>query len=347
MREPRRRGWALLVVVTLAGALSCGPTVTAPPATPSSPVVVPAGDSAPPPTLSPQAVEEATQFRKRYGLRSDEAWIEDVSREPSARVGVDEFGVPLMPFELAALHARRTDRDVLGQIRDYGSLHSGDYAGAYADERVSMGFVLMFKDNVEQHRTTLTNLLPTEIQLDVRDVEWSLVDLARFQKRVEADRTWTGALGVRYQTAGHRITEDFVYVLYLGPQEAGPWIKARYGNPTWLSVERSGPLPWAGPRGDLVIDVVDGQGAPVANLWCEFKPEDPAAEEGGEMVFGTDERGRCVLRGLPAVAYRITLHRWVDNDHYEPIKELRVALRSPQTVVHVTIDPDQAASPSP
>jgi len=202
-----------------------------------------------------------------------------------------------------------------------------------------MGFVVMFKANVERHASTLSNLLPTQVQLDVRDVEWSLVDLAGYQRRVESDLGWTGALGVRFLTAGHRITENFVYVLYLGPSEAGRLIETYFGSPTWLSAEQSGPLPWQGPRGDLVIEVADPKGIPAAGIWCEFTPEDPAAEEGGEVVFGTDEHGRCVLHNLPAVTYQITLHRWVRNDHYEVIKGFRVRLLPAGTAIRVVVDP--------
>ena len=103
-------------------------------------------------------------------------------------------------------------------------------------------------------------------------------------------------------------------------------IAAHFGDPSWLEVERQGPLPWLGPRANLEIVVVDQEGRPVPGLWCEFAAEDPEAASTAEEIFGTDDDGHCVIPNIPAVAYRITLNQLVEDDHYEPIKEFRLEL---------------------
>jgi len=193
--------------------------------------------------LSPNEIDEAVQFRLRYGLRADEPWIVAVANAEAARPAIEEFGVPMMPFEVQALHARRTDRDVLGQIRAYGDLHPEQYAGAYMDQRQSMGFVVMFTGDLERHRATLMSLLPDNVILSLESARWSTQELDAFRARLESDLGWTGALGVRFLTTGRRITEDTVYLKYLGPEAVAPAIAAYYGNPPWLVVERDGPLP--------------------------------------------------------------------------------------------------------
>jgi hypothetical protein len=326
-----------LALVTILSAVGCAgpsPSVStvgpSPPAGPTQPIA-----EAPLPDAD---LEEARQFRVRYGLRADESWIRAVAADPAAQQGVVDYGVPLMPFELLDLESRRTDVDLLRQINDYGGLFPESFAGAYVDQRAAQAFVASFKDDAARHQVALADLLPPEVQVDVRDVDWSTRELNGFVKDVEAEKAWFATIGVIYQDAGRGITEDFVHVNFRGPAEGVQMIEAHFGDPSWLVAERQGPLPWSGPRADLVIDVFDEAGKHVPGLWCEFVPEDPDAAEGGEDTFGTDDSGRCVLRNLPAVPYRITLHRFVDDDHYEPIKTFRVVLAPPVTTVPVVIE---------
>ena len=165
------------VVVAAWLAVACGPTAPAPANAPSASVAAGAPTVSPAPTLSGQEIDEAARFRKRYGLRADDAWIVAVAQVGAARAGVEEFGVPLMPFEIGVLHARRTDRDALRQVQDYGDLHPEQYAGAYIDERHSMGFIVMFTGSLDRHRTTLANLLPESVRLEVVPVRWSSAEL--------------------------------------------------------------------------------------------------------------------------------------------------------------------------
>lgn len=283
------------------------------------------------------ASDEARQFRIRYGLRADDCWIQAVAADPAAQEAVGEFGVPLMPSERFDLQNRHTDFDLVREIDAYGALFPNSYAGAYMDQRASQAFIAMFKDEAPRHQAALSNLLP-QARIEVRDVDWSTPDLNTFLKLVEAEQAWFATIGVQYLTADRSITEDFVSVDYLGPVAAEELIEAHFGNPTWLDVERQGPLPWTGPRGNLVIDVVDQNGRPVPGLWCQFVAEDPEAASPGEDIFGTDDSGRCSLANLPAVAYRITLHRFVENDHYEHIKEFRVVLSPGGTTTSVAVE---------
>ena len=269
--------------------------------------------------LSAAALEEARQVRVRYGLRADETWIRAVAVDPTAQQGVDEFGVPLMPFELQDLGQRHTDSDILQQINDYGSSFPESYAGAYMDQRASQAFVAAFKDDADGHRAALAKLLPPDARVDVRDVEWSTRELDDFVKVVDADQAWFETIGVRYLTADRGIIDDFVSVDYLGPAEAAQLIEDHFGAPTWLVADRQGPLPWEGPRGNLSLLIVDEAGNPVPGLHVEVVPDDPNAAQGGEDVFGTDDAGRCLLKDLPAVPYHVTLLEFVNDDHDVPI----------------------------
>lgn len=318
-------------------AIACGEVPT-PPTAATSVAAAASETAAPAPTLSVDEIDEAVEFRRRYGLRADDGWILEVARAEAARAGIEEFGVPLMPFEVQVLRDRRTDRDVLRQIVEYGGLHPEQYAGAYVDQRQSMGFVVMFTGDLERHQTTLTNLLPEGVHLDLQPVRWSTSELDAFRAQIDSDLGWTGSLEAEFLTTGRRITEDTVYLQYLGSEAVAPAIADYYGNPPWLVVERDGPLPWAGARADLAIDVVDAKGRPVPGIDCGFRALDPAADEGGESALSTNRRGRCVLRNLPAVAYEITLSRLGDDGRIEVLRQVEVRLSPQGQVVRVQVD---------
>jgi hypothetical protein len=271
------------------------------------------------------ASEEVRQFRIQYGLRADDCWIVQVAADPSANEGVAEYGVPLLPFEVADLHGRHTDGTLLQEIDRYGLLFPHSYAGAYVDSRASDAFIASFKDDVARHRIALANLLPSA-HIDVHDVDWSTAELNHFLGVVERDQAWFASIRVQYLTADRGITDNFISVDYLGPLAAAKAIEAHFGDPTWLVAERQGPLPWAGPRGTLEIWVVGDDNQPVVGLRCTFASWDSEVDDGGEDLFLTDDEGRCIIPNLPAVAFHVTLQRFVNDDHYEIIKQFDVAL---------------------
>lgn len=311
-----------------------------------SPSVAPAtsqarpGPQATPTAVSEQEMVEAINVRTRFGLRADEAWIREVASDPEAQVGINEFGIPLTPTEYADLMGRRWDEDLFRQVRGYGLAFPDDYAGAYINLK-SSGVIIEFKQQVERHRRALSNLVADPSLVEVRDVEWSLRDLEGFMEEVKAEREWFDTVGLGFLQVAHNVNENFLHVDFVGPsEEAARVIEDHFGNPTWLRARWAGPPAWTGPRADLVIKVTDTRGRPVPNLWCEVIPDDPrVADEFGDTLFGTGPAGLCEFENLAAVAYRVRLHEWVDNDHYDPdpILEFGVVLPSTGKTVPITI----------
>lgn len=329
------RATAIFVACLLLQA--CGMTQQSiqPPPTPVEP-----NPPATPDLVSQHEMTEAINIRTRFGLRADEAWIREVAANPDSQVGINEFGIPLLPAEFADLMSRRWDEDLLRNVRGYGLLFPDDFAGAYLDLWGS-GVIIEFKNQVDRHRTALSNLVADPKLIEVREVEWSLRDLEGFIEQVEAERNWFESVGLRFLQVDHRVNENFIHVDFVGRSEdAASAVEAHFGNPTWLRAEWAGPPPWTGPLADLVIKVTDSRGRPVPGLWCEVVSEDPRVRTGSDTLFGTDSDGICEgTRNLPAVAYQIRLHELIDNDHYDsdPILEFRVVLSSAGTVVPVTI----------
>lgn len=328
-KPPNCVGITVLALAVLGGA--CGQPVVQPTTTGS----VSPGRS---PTASDAEIVEAVKFRKRYGLRADDVWVRSVAADPAAQAAVAEFGVPLMPSERLDLLSRRTDRDLFLQVVGYGSLFPEDYAGAYDDRARRGAIVASFSNRAERHRTALLHLLPEGAAVIVEEVEWSSKELEEFVRRVDADRAWFRTIDVVYLTSGRRSTENYIYVSYSGSEDAAAVIEAHYGSPSWLKAEREGPLPWVGPRGDLVIVVTDAGGRPIAQLWCDLASDDPRVKLGGETPITTDRNGQCIFRNMPAVAYQLTLHRFVDDDEPpEPIHHVRAVVDQAVTIVRIVL----------
>jgi len=322
----------LLLAVCIAGS-ACDQSS---PPTPSAPVTEPpaetVGDAA-----TAEEIDEAIAFRLRYGLRADQAYVRAVAIRSDAQAAIPEFGVPLMPDEVDDLMSRRWDPDLLVDVRNYGLLFPEDFGGAFISLK-GTGVTIAFKDQLERHRRALSNLVPEGSVVELVRVEWSLNDLETFVERVEAEGPWFTSEGILFQ-AGADIFENAVDLRFKGPSDATARIEDHFGRPTWLRVNWTGPPPWKGPRATLTIRVTDSDGRPVPKLWCEFTPVDPMVDASGDAVWATDSSGTCVLRSLPVATYRIRLHRWVDNDHYDvhPIKEFRVELAPTGSTIAITI----------
>jgi hypothetical protein len=332
-RSTRLCGSALLLV---AASVVSGCGETTPPAAAVS-AAAEASDRASLPAFSERDISESVAFRERYGLRADLMWVRIVAANPEAQAGIPEFGVPLVPDELADLLSRRWDPDLLAQARGYGLLFPEDFAGAYINQKAN-GVVIAFKDRVERHRVALSNLVPPESVVEVRRVDWSLADLHGFVDQINSEKAWFDSIGVIVHP-GENVLENVVDVRFKGPEEASGLIEQHFGNPGWLRARWTGPVPWTGPRADLSLSVLDTTGKPVPRLWCEYTPVDPKVDASGEAIFGTDSAGNCRLENLPVGLYVIELHRWVDNDHYDPdpIKTIRIELALEGTSATVVI----------
>jgi hypothetical protein len=322
---------AALVFLVASTAMGCGQEAVS-----TTRATVAATREAELPVISKQEMDEAIAVRTSFGLNADQTWIRRVAADPAAKPGIEEFGFPLMPFELADLLSRRWDGDLLAQVTTYGRLFPDEFAGASIHLKAT-GVIVAFTGRVDRHAAALSNLVPAGAVVEVRQVRWSLKDLEGFIGQVESQRAWFDTLGVTFKVGDYG--ENFVLVKYRGPKEAGELIQSNFGDPPWLKTEWDGPLPWKGPRADLVIKVTDANGQPIKNLWVEFLPIDPIVDVGGEEIFGTGANGICVLSNIPAVGYLIRLHEWIGNDHYDPIpiREFRVVLAEEGTTFPVVM----------
>lgn len=318
---------ALVVVV-------CGPPTTEQSANPATAPV----QQESPPIVSGEAIAEASAFRQRYGLRSDQAWVKAVAAAAAAPMSVPEFGVPLTQAEFDELMSRRWDPDLFAQVRGYGLLFPDDFAGARINLEAD-GAIIYFKNRVGRHRVALSNLVPPGAAVEVREVEWSLDDLHSFIDRVVAEEAWLDSVGVRVK-AGENIRDNAVHARFRGPRDAAVLIEAHFDNPSWLKAEWTGALPWEGPRADLTITVSDAVGQPLRNVRCRYTPVDPTVYAPDDFAFVTNAAGVCALEKMPVALFDIGLHGPAagGNHDAEPMKTLRIAVRPGGTTTNVVVE---------
>jgi hypothetical protein len=305
-------------------ALGCDQSATSTPA--ASPALERDQLEMPRIVVTEEEIAEAIDVRERYGLRSDRTWVRAVAANLAAQIGMEEYGVPLMPDEFADLMSRRWDSNLHLQVSAYGRRFPDDFGGAWINMKAN-GVIIAFKNNVDHHRDALASIVPQGSVLQVVKVDWSVQDLESFVDRIDAEKAWFDTIGVEARASAYSM-ESSVHIRYEGPPEAADLIAGHFGHPQWLKVDWGGPLPWQGPRGDLTVKVVDANGRPVSQIRIDVRPVDPTVEWSGERIFGTNAAGICVIRNVPIAVYEVTLHEWVGNDHYDPqpTKSVRIGV---------------------
>jgi hypothetical protein len=259
--------------------------------------------------MTPEARLDAIRFRRAFGLREDDAWISAVAANPLSEVGRQEFGVPLLPFELQDLLDRTAaDPEVVHVIESYGAAKPADWAGLFVDQKAGGVIVAQFRDHLDDHRAAIDRLLSARAHVEVRKVDWSLNELHAFALVVETDGLWFETVAAHLYAADVLEMGNVVRVRYDGDPEAVDVIVDHFGSPSWLQVKWQGPLPWTGPVGGLIVTAVDIRGRPVSGLGCDFEPDDRTAVFWTDDLYFTRENGQCGFpTGLPAVEWRIEI----------------------------------------
>ena len=289
----------LTVLMTSVLVLGCGPMPSLPPVHPQD---HPSSEAPVPSPFPSGVVERWMAFRERFGLRADRSWAEAVARDPAAGTDTD---VPLLPGELAAVAAAvRSTQGMTDLLQWYGERHPEVYAGVTVEGRT---VVLHVAADPFLHETALVAFGARSAAFEVRRVPHSLEALDGFAALVRSKEDLIEASGARLVAADPDVS-GLVRVRYLAADdEVGERISELLGNPGWLSLEREGPMPWAGPRGSLVVRLIDAAGRPVPDVQCSWMAVDPTVDAQSALAYSTDERGECRIDHLPATSYSIEL----------------------------------------
>ncbi len=250
------------------------------------------------------------EFRRKVGLRADEAWVRAVAENPASQVGTESYEIPLMPQEYEDLQSRLDRReDALSFGRSYAQTFPDGFAGVAIDPAAGDRLVLMYAKDVDVHQDRIDGLFPNALRPEVRTATSTLSELLTARSAIEEGTALDTALDpaitlyeVRIDILANRVVIDFG-----GPSpEAGEAAFRRFGSNRLIALRWFGPTePVDRPVGGLLVTVVNAAGDAVAGYPCRYMSLDSAvpADGGGS----TSDRGQCRWLRVPAVVYRLVI----------------------------------------
>ncbi len=275
-------GCVLLVAACDTGA---GPSAA------SSPIVVVA-----PSQLDDEDLAGWIRFRTAMGLQADPQWVASVAADPRSRVGITEWGLPLLPNEVAALQARRPPpADANAILRDYGSAYAVQWGGYVA--AANGGFVALVTGDEAAHRQRLSALL-AGVPVSTRRVAYSLVSLHSFADAVRRQASSFPAFGALLFGVDVLDADNAVRLSLTGDKDAEPGIRRWLGDPGWLRVTwvETG---WRGGVGSAEVRIVSPAGSLPSMLECRAVSADASVPV--DIVMRASADGTCSFAALPAV----------------------------------------------
>lgn len=288
----RRIWWAAALVVA-----ACSP------ASPAA-TAVPTPETKASPFLDPAAVEAMT-FRRAVGLQADEAWVRAVAANPAAIVGLQTYGIPMLPEEVVELERRlaRID-DALAFGNSYGAEFPDGFGGAAIDPRAGFRLVLLYTKDVDLHRQRLGGM-PSPLRPEVRQAHWTIAELEEFRANVTSATNSVSGIKI-YGAAIDTLANRVIVTFGAADPELGGQLLGLFGSTGWLVPSWAGPIEAVDrPVGALLITVVDESGQPSSGLPCRYTSMEAsnAAEGGGD----TTDAGQCRFTQVPAGRYRIDI----------------------------------------
>ena len=328
VHSPRRQGIRLVLCIAwvLLGIAACE-------AAPVSP--------APDATLDPAVVAASIEFRQSVGLRSDTDWVERVLADPSA--SREEYGVPLLPDEVARLTSRAREGERLSLATErYGADHVSEWAGGYL--RQTGGYVARFTGHLDEHLAALRKIVDPHADLAVMPADWSYAELSARLRSIESDLDWLRSINaVPAGTGIDVVTNTVLLRLSSANPDAVPLAMSHYDGDGWLRVTSDGVGQWAGRRGTVIVAAVDQSGRPVPFLKVAFSSDQPGAHL--EDGYFTGEDGRVTITSAPATGFKVELQ--VENESapgYRTIAASHVFI-APDSETVITIVVTERTSP--
>lgn len=269
----------------------------------------PAAETAPTPILLAQDIADAVTFRELVGLRSDVPWIQFVASSPERDL---TYSVPLTRAEARDLKARTTTAsEVAETIIRYGLEQPNEWAGLYIDQARESTVVAQFTGNVLAHRSAIGALVGPTARWDVRQVQYTIVELQALKAEVEKQLDWVDAHGFEFESLGVHERENRVVLGLRIPagQDAGV-IADHLGGVPRLAIEVKPLRVWTGGYGSLTIISKTPTGRPVADLDI-FVSFDRWTGWDRSPGVGTDPDGVTTLAQFPATTVTVTLMKWV------------------------------------
>ncbi len=276
LRSAAAAGAVSLVVVLLG--VGCGSPPAVPSGGPATITATPELDS---------ATAAAVRFRTSFGLRVDLDYIRAVAVDKTAST---EFGVPLLPAEVAEIQRRGANADrVVPIVNRYAADHPEAFGGLWIDQQHGGIVTVAFTRDIELHTRALMTQLGGAGIVAVRTARYSEEELRQLQDRIVADSAWFKSIPALLRGVGF---DPAVNAVEIEVSTANPLITdmivARFGIPRDAIVVNSDGTgvalePWGRIKGKVVGIAPDV----LAELTLQYESDRVGAECGmGDVGIG-------------------------------------------------------------
>lgn len=303
----RLRSLATLLTIAAAIALAvvaCGST---------SGSVVPSGSAAtavpePPPaeaTLSPELLE-AMDFRRSMGLRADAAWAQAVAANPEATL---DWGVPLLPFEVADIESRATgDDSIVMAVQTYLASHPDISGGLYIDQERGGVITMLVTEDPAAHEAAVRAVIGADTPLLVRQVRWTEQELNDLQERIFSDQAFLASIPAFASTGSTDVIENRVDLsISSAVPDAAERIAEHFGaEDGQLRVTSDGTGILLQPTGRIEGRIIAPPDVDVQSLSPQYEADvDIGARDAVGILVDPD--GTFTIDRLPPTTYTVTI----------------------------------------
>ena len=154
------------------------------------------------------ATADAIRFRTEFGLRADLEYVLAVAADPRADM---DFGVPLLPEEIAEIERRGADAHrIVPIVQEYVAGVPNEFGGIYIDQANGGRVTVLFTDHLAEHDLALRERLFGVGPVVVRQVRFAEAELVALMERISVDDAWFETIdakltGVSLDTIGNRV----------------------------------------------------------------------------------------------------------------------------------------------
>ncbi len=266
-------------------------------------------DPAPDATLDPGTLDPGTDaaiaFREEMGLRADLGWVQAVAANPDA---TGDWGVPLLPFEVADLERRQTgEGELVGVVQQYLAEHADISGGMYIDQPLGGVVTVLVTDDPAPHEAALEATLGPDA-VAVRQVRWTEQELNDLQAKVTDVMDDIAAIPAQLTTTSTDVIGNQVEVTVSSAvPDVATRIAALVGAAEGqLRVVSDGTGILLLPTGRIEGRVVAPPGTDLTALSPTFQADvDIGPRDGPLVVLAPD--GRFTLADLPPTGYTVTI----------------------------------------
>ncbi|HYN50713.1 MAG TPA: S1 family peptidase [Thermoleophilaceae bacterium] len=168
------------------------------------------------PSLDPQVLSTALQYRRTFGLSTDVSAVSALELNPAAD---RKYSVALNSDEVAEMDRRMAIQEALKPVAEYGQAHPGTFGGMWVDQAAGGVVHLSFTSDVDTHRTALESMTPPGAVLEVHQVSRTEAEVDELVDRISRDVTFHDSLGVTVHNVASNTQRNSVDV-FIEPYSA-------------------------------------------------------------------------------------------------------------------------------